>query len=358
MSADPEHVVVAVEGGFVQTFRATTGEPRGAVAMDDGVAAVALGVRSLFTIGAGAGDLHVAERQALEASPKVGQPVSSLSARGRFSAVGDHGGRVRLFEATEGDVREVAGVTTGEPPTGLFVGKSGTELVAAGARLLVRSSAPWQTPKPVMLRAAPTAFSCDEAYAFVGTAAGEVDVYDLASGRQVTTYALSSDDRITALVRLSGATLIVGTGALDGRVLVVDVVNAKIAHRMSPHEEAFGVTCLAADARGRIVASGGDDCSVVLLDPAKGKILARLRLPETPIAAAFEPTGRRLACVFGDGTTALVTLTQKGASVADLGLRGVTHVAWADELLFGFKDGHVEGGRRHLRSTERSHAQS
>src|SRR5262249_26863374 len=159
-------------------------------------AAVALGVRSLFTIGAGAGDLHVAERQALEASPKVGQPVSALAARGCFSGVGDRGGRVRLFEALDsGDVREIAGVTTGEPPPGLFVGKAGTQLVAAGSRLLVRSNAPWQSPKPVMLRATPTAFAADESYAFVGTAAGEVDVYDLDSGRQVTTYALSSDDR-------------------------------------------------------------------------------------------------------------------------------------------------------------------
>ena len=90
-----------------------------------------------------------------------------------------------------------------------------------------------------------------------------------------------------------------------------------------------------------IVASGGDDGSIALLDPAKGRVLARLRVNETPVSLAFEPAGRRLACVFADGTAALLTLA-KSASVTDLGLRGATHVAWGDEPIVGFRDGRVE----------------
>jgi hypothetical protein len=147
--------------------------------------------------------------------------------------------------------------------------------------------------------------------------------------------------------------LVVGTGALDGRVLIVDVADAKVVHRVSPHEEAFGVTSLAADARGRIVASGGDDGSVALLDPLKGRVLARIRVNETPASMAFEPSGRRLACVFADGTAAIVTFAAKGATVSDLGVRGATHVAWGDGLVFGFKDGHAECGDRHARPSDR-----
>ena len=51
------------------------------------------------------------------------------------------------------------------------------------------------------------------------------------------------------------------------------------------------MTCLAADPRGRIVASGADDGSIALIDPVKGKILARLRVRETPISLAFDKRG-------------------------------------------------------------------
>jgi hypothetical protein len=154
-------------------------------------------------------------------------------------------------------------------------------------------------------------------------------------------------------MKLTGATLVVGTGALDGRVLFVDVAEAKVVHRVSPHEEAFGVTCLSADARGRIVASGGDDGQIALLDPAKGRILARIRVAETPMSMAFEPSGRRLACVFADGTAAVVTFASSGATVSDLGVRGASHVAWGDSIVFGFKDGRAESGDRHVRPSER-----
>lgn len=357
VAADPAHVVVAVEEGFVQAFRASTGEPRASFSVhEDGVAAIALGAEALFTMGSsGAGNVRACDRETLDVTVRAASPVCSIAARGGIAAVGDRSGRVRVLGSSSADLREVGAFTTGEGPRGLFVAKDET-VIAACSRVVMRVQPPYQAPRPIALRAAPTAFAADEGYVFAGTQTGAVEVYELAAGRHVTTYALSSDDRITALLRLAGATLVVGTGALDGRVLFVDVADAKVVHRVSPHDEAFGVTCLASDARGRIVASGGDDGSVALLDPAKGRVLAKLRVNETPTSIAFEPSGRRLACVFADGTAAIVTFAQKGATVSDLGLRGATHVAWGDGLVFGFRDGHAESGERHARPSERPSA--
>ena len=352
--ADPAHVVVAVEEGFIQAFRAATGEPRASFSVeDDGVAGLALGAEALFTMGtAGPDSVRACDRQTLDVAVRTSSPVCSITARSSLAAVGDRSGRVRVLESKTGELRDVATITAGEGACGLFIAKDETVIVAS-SRVVMRVQPPYQAPRPIALRAPPTAFAADEAYAFAGTQSGAVEVYDLAAGRHITTYALSPDDRITALLRLAGPTLVVGTGALDGRVLFVDVADAKVVHRVSPHDEAFGVTCLASDARGRIVASGGDDGSIALLDPAKGRILAKLRVVETPTAIAFEPSGRRLACVFADGTAAIVTFSQKGATVSDLGIRGATHVAWAESLVFGFKDGHVERGARHARPSAR-----
>ncbi|MBX3199342.1 MAG: PQQ-binding-like beta-propeller repeat protein [Labilithrix sp.] len=352
LAADGDHVVAAVDDGFVQAFRAGTGEPRAALAVhDEAAVAIALGPAALFTMSS-EGAVRAAGRESLDVATRVASPVSSIAARGSVAAVGDRSGRVRVVESSGGELRDVGALACAEGVVGLFLAKDDT-VIAAGTRVALRASPPYQAPRPIALKAPPTAFVADEAYAFAGTQAGAVDVYDVAAGRPVTTYALSSDDRITALVRLAGAMLVVGTGALDGRVLVVDVAEAKVVHRISPHEEAFGVTCLASDLRGRIVASGSDDGSVALLDPQKGRVLAKLRVAETPTSMAFEPSGRRLACVFADGTAAIVTFAQRGATVSDLGLRGASHVAWADGLVFGFKDGHVESGDRHARPSER-----
>jgi hypothetical protein len=353
VSADVEHVAVALEDGFVQAFRAATGEPRAAIPGEGDLRAIALGAQALFTMGAsGAAQVRACERQTLDVTATVASPVSAISARGNLAAVSDRSGRIRVLDLEGMELKEVGVVSAGEPSVGLYLTKDDA-VVAAGTRVVLRLPRPWSTPRPIALRAPPTAFAADDTYGFAGTQAGAVDVYDLEGGRHVTTYALSSDDRITALARLTGSALIVGTGALDGRVLVVDVVDAKVVHRISPHDEAFGVTCLAADARGRIVASGGDDGSVVLLDPGKGRVLARLRVNETPVAMAFEASGRRLCCVFGDGTAAIVTFAAKGAMVSDLGVRGATHVAWGDGLVFGFKDGRAESGRRHALPSDR-----
>lgn len=333
LSADRDIVACALVGGRVQAFRAEGGEPRASfVAHAEGIARIALGATALFTKGEG-GSVRAWDRKTLDTAARAVAPPTAVASRGALVAIGDRAGRVRISGSGESGA-----IALGEPVLGLHVGKDDV-VVAASARVVMRAARPWTAPRPIVLRAPPTAFAADDAYVFVGTQSGAVDVYD--GARAITSYALSSDDRITALCRLAGKLLVAGTGALDGRVLVVDVAEAKVLHRLEPHDEAFGVTCLAADPRGRILASGSDDGTIVLIDPNKGRILARLRVNETPVSIAFEPSGRRLACTFADGTSAIVTLSAKGATLADTGLRGMAFAVWTKTAAFVSREGEI-----------------
>ena len=336
LAADAEWVVAGTDGGWVQAFASDSGEPGAAFeAQDGGVTALALGKRTLFSGGA-APAVRAWPRASLDVAKRTSSPVTALASLGDLIAVGDDSGNVRVLRAAV----EIASRPLGDPLACLVLAR-GEMVVASTARLVMRSARPWNDLRPLALRAQSTAFDADEDYAFAGTDSGSVDVYDLAEATHVTSYELSDGD-VTALARLPGRLLVVGTGALDGRVFIVDVTEAKVLHRLEPHDEAFGVTCLAADPRGRIVASGADDGSIALIDPVKGKILARLRVRETPTSLAFDKEGRRIACVFADGTAGLVKLGPKGATIEDVPLTGCTRVAWGDDAVFGFSDGRVE----------------
>lgn len=344
LGADPAFVVAGTETGWVQAFVTDSGEPGGSFEAQvggGGVTSLALGKKTLFTGGA-APTVSGWPRSRLDVAKRAASPVSALAARGDLVAVGDGAGNVRMLHAGN----EVATRPLGDKLISVHLAR-GDLLVAATSRVIVRASRPWDArassgeTRPLAMRAQASAFAADEDYAFAGTDSGSVDVYDLAEATHVTSYALSDGD-VTALARLPGRLLVVGTGALDGRVFVVDVTEAKVLHRMEPHDEAFGVTCLSYDPRGRIVASGADDGSIALIDPLKGKVLARLRVRETPIALAFDTAGRRIACVFADGTAGLVKLGPRGATIEDIALTGALCVAWGDDAVFGFADGRVE----------------
>jgi len=337
LAADGEWVAAGLADGSVQIFRAEDGEPGASFdAHEGGVAVLALGKKALFTAGV-SGPVRAFPRTSLGAARRVASPVTALAARGDLVATGDQLGNVRILKAGA----EVGIRPLGEPVTSVFLGKTGA-LVAASGRMVTSAAPPWDAPRPLALRTKATSFAADDDYAFAGTEAGSVDVYDLGEGTHVTTYALAEGE-VTALARLPGRLLVVGAGALDdGKIFVVDVTEAKVVHRLEPHDEAFGVTCLAADARGRLVASGADDGSIALLDPVRGKVLARLRVRETPVSLAFEASGRRLACVFADATAGVVELGNRGATIDDLALRGVSRVAWGDDVAFGFADGRIE----------------
>ena len=345
LAADAEWVVAGTDTGWVLAFSSESGEPGGSFeAQEGGVRALALGKKTLFSGGSGGKKPGVRAwpRASLDVAKRASAPVTALASRADLVAVGDGGGNVRILRgATEVWARPV-----GDTLTAVHLAR-GNVLVAATPRVILHSpllptgAGPDAAPRPLSLRAQATAFAADDDYAFAGTDSGSVDVYDLAEATHVTSYALSDGD-VTALARLPGKLLVVGTGALDGRVFIVDVTEAKVLHRMEPHDEAFGVTCLAYDPRGRIVASGADDGSIALIDPLKGKILARLRVRETPTSLAFDSEGRRIACVFADGTAGLVKLGPKGATIEDLPITGAVRVAWGDDAVFGFADGRVE----------------
>jgi hypothetical protein len=336
MAADAEWIVVGLEDGWVQAVKVDAAEPRGAFEAHPGeVSAVALGKGALFTAGPD-GLVRAWDRSRLAASSRASSPVTAIASRADLVAAGDSSGKVRVLRGEA----EVGVVALGEPITAVHL-TADAGVVAATAHLVIHAPRPWTRPTPIVLEAPATAFASDDAYVFAGTENGTVDVYDIEHASHVTTYSLS-EAAITALVRLRGNLLVVGTGALDGRVFVVDVAAAKVVHRLEVHDEAFGVTSLACDPKGRIVASGSDDGTVVLLDPAKGRILARLRVRETPASLAFDASGRKLGCAFADATAALFTLGPGKASMEDMGLRGAAHVAWGGGPIFGLADGRVE----------------
>ena len=334
--ADAQWVVCATDSGWVQAFAADSGEPGAAFDAEQGkLTSLALGKKTAFS-GGQEPPVRAWPRSQLDVARSATSPVTALAARGDLTAVGDGAGRVRLLRAGA----ELMTRRLGEAVTSTYVAR-GDVLLAVTARLVLRMDPPWNTPRPLSLRSPASAFAADEDYAFAGTELGSVDVYDLATAAHVTSYALS-DGEVTALARLPGRFLVVGTGALDGRVFVVDVTEPRVLHRLEPHDEAFAVTCLACGPQGRIVASGADDGSIALIDPAKGKILARLRVRETPVSIAFDADGRCLACVFADGTACLVKLGPRGATIEDIALVGATRVSWGDDPVFGFADGRVE----------------
>jgi hypothetical protein len=335
LAATERRMIVGLEDGWLQAFDAFTGEPRGSVqAHERDVVALAMGGGVIFSA-ARVGPVRAWDEAAVETAARAGSPVTSLACRATFVAVGDRAGRLRLLKGVE----EVGALRLDGPISGTHVGADDSVIAAAGS-VLVCLSKPWKTPRPVLLRSSSTALAVDAAYAFVGNEQGSVDVYDLERGAHVTSYALS-EASVSALVRLPGAQLVVGTGALDGRLFIVDVAQAKVLHRIEAHQEAFGVTSLAAEPRGRIVASGSDDGTIALIDPSKGRVLARVRVPETPTSLAFDGTGRKLAAVLADGSTLVVAIDQR-AAVTPLACRKAAHLAWGDALVIGLADGRIE----------------
>lgn len=336
LAADAEFVAAGLEGGEIQIFRSESGDA-GAVltAHDGGVCLLALGKTALFSAGT-KGGVKAFLRTELDVAKAKSAPVTALASRGDLVALGDHSGTVQILK----NGLPLMTRPLGEEILSVALTRNDT-LVVASPRVVLVAAKPWDKPRPLSFRTKATAFAADEDYAFAGTDSGAVDVYDLTESTHVTTYALSDGD-VTALARLPGKLLVVGTGALDGRVFVVDVTEAEVKSRLEPHDEAFGVTCIAADPRGRLVATGADDGSIALIDPAKGKVLARLRVRETPVSLAFDDAGRRISCVFADGTAALVQLGPRGATMEEIPLTGASRTAWGATAVFGFNDGRVQ----------------
>jgi len=338
VGASERRVVVGLDDGWIQTVDPLTGDVRGAHHVHRApLRAVAMGKGVVLTAAAHEPVRAWDEARLSGATPSA-SPTTALAARGSLLATGTRAGQLRIQKGVE----EVGSVRLDGAVSFVHVATDDA-VIAVTSSLVVRLEKPWKAPKPLVLDAACSAFAADDRYAFSGSGSGVVDVFDLAAGKKVTSYALS-DAAISALVRPRGVHLVVGTGALDGRLFVVDVAEAKVVHRIEAHQEAFGITSLAAEPRGRIAASGSDDGTIALLDIAKGRVLARLRVREAPVSLAFDPTGKRLVAALEDGSVTVFALDQRAAASA-VQVPPTARVAWGDgpdKLVCGLTDGRVD----------------
>lgn len=153
-----------------------------------------------------------------------------------------------------------------------------------------------------------TALSGDDTSSSIvaGTSAGEL-VPIAAAGEHEPRQVLlpSSGGPITAILPLAGRTVI---GLANGAVDVVATEGT--AERLLPPLEAAPnqdrrILALAVDAKGELLAAGGADGSLRLLDATSGEALGTVDLSDKwrVTALAFDPTGPRLAA--GTGTADL-----------------------------------------------------
>lgn len=331
LAANERRAVAGLEDGWVHAIEVLTGEIRSTAQVHSGpVRALAVNADGACSI---AEDVRGWELSALAGTTTLSTPVTSVFARGSLLAIGDRAGRLRVQKGVE----EVASLRLEGAVT--FTALDAEEgVIAVTSSLLVRLPKPWKTPKPLVLEAPCTAFCADAAYTFCGNREGTVDVYD-GSGR-ITHYTLT-EGPISALARARGAYLAVGTDALDGRIFIVDVAEAKVVHRVEAHQEAFGVTALACEPRGKILASGSDDGTVALIEIASGRVLARIKVGEAPVSMAFDAESKRLAAVLADGAVVVMWLAKKGA-VSRLECPKATHVSWGEMLAVGLESGRIE----------------
>jgi WD40 repeat protein len=311
LATSERRIVIGLEDGWLQAIDPLTGEIRGAVEAHAGsVVSLAIAKTSVVSVAEGSAlrgwDVSLASTSLVPASP-----VSALAGHASLIAVGTHNGRIRIQKGVE----ELGTLRTDGSVNFVHVTRQDV-VIAVSTSLVVRAESPWRTVNhPIVLDVPCTAFAADDTYMFCGTQTGSVDVVELQSGKKLTSYELT-DASISALARARNVYLVVGTDSLDGRIFVIDVAEATVVHRIEAHQEAFGVTSLAIEPRGKVAASGSDDGTIALIDLAKGKVLARLRVPEAPVSLAFDNTGKRLAAVLYDGSVVIFALDKRAAMQA------------------------------------------
>jgi WD40 repeat protein len=102
-----------------------------------------------------------------------------------------------------------------------------------------------------------------------------------------------------AVTGLAAGGGVLATGSTDGKVLVWSLPGDKPKHAIAAGS---AVRCVAVSADGKMIASGGDDNTVQLWDPADGKQLKKLTGPADRVtAAAFSGDGKFLAAGGHDG---------------------------------------------------------
>jgi PQQ-like domain len=337
LATTERRAILGLEDGWVQTVDALTGEIRSAIQVHDAPIRALAVAGGLLVSAAARGPLRAWDEALIYGSQTTVAQITAIAARGEMLALGEKNGRVRALRCAE----ELFSMRLDASVAAVQIGKDDS-VTAVSQSLVVRWERPWKTPKPLVLDAPCTAFAADETYLFSGNERGSVDVFPRTGAqKKLTRYELSGAP-ITALLRPRGNYLVVGTHALDGRLLVIDLSEGQILHRLEPHQEAFGITCLAAEPRGRMLASGAEDGTIALVEIAKGRVLATLRTPETPISLAFDPTGKRLFAVLADGIVMRFALDQKAAAATVAVPLATCAFSSEGSVVLGLRNGRTE----------------
>lgn len=191
------------------------------------------------------------------------------------------------------------------------------------------------------------AFAGDSATLLVVDSAGSVHRWNLSSGTLVETVAVDMGEAavISALPPAGSELLILGGD--DNRVRVVDAAGT-IVRTLAGHETP--VTALALAAEGSLLASGANDRTIRLWDPAGGEGVGVLVGHEAGIAdITFSPDGALLASASLDNTIRLWEMpagrllhTLRGHEGA---VRAITFAADGREVVSAGNDGTVRQWR-------------
>jgi hypothetical protein len=191
------------------------------------------------------------------------------------------------------------------------------------------------------------AFDASNGDLLVADSAGSVHRWRLSNGSLVETSPVDTGEAtvISALFPDGGGPLILGSN--DNRVRIVNAAG-RVERTLAGHETAVTALALAPD--GSLLASGANDRTIRLWDPAGGAPLAVLTGHEAGIAdLAFNPDGGLLVSAGLDETVRLWQLPA-GTLVHTLrghegGVRAVTFSADGSEVISGANDGTVRRWR-------------
>jgi WD40 repeat protein len=140
------------------------------------------------------------------------------------------------------------------------------------------------------------ALSPDGKVLATATLAGQIRLYDLATGKARAVFGLKQTVFALAFAP-DGATVVAagGAGTGGGVVALCDVAAGKERATFKASEQLLSAVAIAPD--GAVLATGGNDAVVRFWDLATLKEVGALKGPKRNITAlAFSPSGRLLAC--------------------------------------------------------------
>ena len=158
----------------------------------------------------------------------------------------------------------------------------------------------------------------------LGTAEGRVILWEVMSGRQVST----PTSHLQPVTCLAGDSTYLVSGSEDSNILVWSVPSLISLSNQGPHEplrtlsnHRAGITALAlghSNAGTNIVVSASKDNTAIVWNHSTGTLLRTFLLPSTPSALALDPADRAFYVGYTDSSVALIDLYNPTASTNSL----------------------------------------